>query len=66
MNANEHHPLSWNRFPARYQDFLVNELPLLDPGPLNRRGLWLEILEPECVAPQLVLETGQFTGKRPQ
>ncbi len=24
---------SWHRFPARYQDFFVNELPLLKPGP---------------------------------
>ena len=29
----EPHYWSWHRFPAKYQDFFVNELPLLDPGP---------------------------------
>jgi hypothetical protein len=29
----EPHYWSWHRFPARYQDFFVNESPILDPGP---------------------------------
>ncbi len=29
----EPHYWSWHRFPARYQDFFVNESPLLDPTP---------------------------------
>ena len=29
----EPHYWSWHRFPARYQDFFVNESPLLEPGP---------------------------------
>ena len=29
----EPHYWSWHRFPARYQDFFVNESPVLDPGP---------------------------------
>jgi len=29
----EPHYWSWHRFPARYQDFFVNESPFLDPGP---------------------------------
>ena len=29
----EPHYWSWHRYPARYQDFFVNESPLLDPGP---------------------------------
>ena len=27
---------SWHRYPARYQDFFVNESPLADPGPNQR------------------------------
>ncbi len=29
----EPHYWSWHRFPARYQDFFVNESPVPDPGP---------------------------------
>jgi hypothetical protein len=29
----EPHYWAWNRFPAKYQDFFVNESPLPDPGP---------------------------------
>ncbi len=29
----EPHYWSWHRYPAKYQDFFVNESPLLDPGP---------------------------------
>jgi len=31
----EPHYWSWHRFPARYQDFFVNESPVLDPGLSN-------------------------------
>ena len=33
----EPHYWSWHRFPARYQDFFVNETPITDPGP----GQWV-------------------------
>ena len=29
----EPHYWSWHRFPAKYQNFFVNESPILDPGP---------------------------------
>ena len=29
----EPHYWSWHRFPAKYQDFFVNESPILDPRP---------------------------------
>lgn len=29
----EPHYWSWHRFPAKYQDFFVNESPILNPGP---------------------------------
>ena len=29
----EPHYWSWHRYPARYQNFFVNESPILDPGP---------------------------------
>lgn len=32
----EPHYWSWHRFPVRYQDFFVNESPILEPGPGQR------------------------------
>jgi hypothetical protein len=31
--AKEPNYWAWHRFPARYQDFFVNETPILEPGP---------------------------------